>query len=321
MRALVISGGGSKGAYAGGVAEHLIRVQKNKYDLFVGTSTGSLLLTHLAIGKIDKLHDLYTGVSQKNIFSRNPFVIRRKGNREYVGINYFNTIIQFIRRRRTFGESENLKKLINRNVSREEFQKARTSAQDIVVTVSNLSKGIVEYKSIQEYNYEEFCDWIWISCNFVPFMSLAKRKGSEYADGGFGALVPIREAIRRGATSVDAIILKSESLDRRQALGKNPFSLMMSLFQFMSNQIENNNVIEGDLAAQLKDVKLNLYYTPSKLIENSLIFDKTLMKNWWQQGFDYASQRAQEKREVTTVGKWIEFLRKRNPFRSNEEQE
>src|SRR5699024_8122029 len=143
MRALVISGGGSKGAYAGGVAEHLIRVQKNKYDLFVGTSTGSLLLTHLAIGKIDKLHDLYTGVSQKNIFSRNPFVIRRKGNREYVGINYFNTIIQFIRRRRTFGESENLKKLINRNVSREEFQKARTSAQDIVVTVSNLSKGIV----------------------------------------------------------------------------------------------------------------------------------------------------------------------------------
>ena len=35
MRALVISGGGSKGAFAGGVAEHLIRVQKKKYDLFL----------------------------------------------------------------------------------------------------------------------------------------------------------------------------------------------------------------------------------------------------------------------------------------------
>lgn len=124
MRALVISGGGSKGAYAGGVAEHLIRVQKNKYDLFVGTSTGSLLLTHLAISKIDKLHDLYTGVSQKDIFSRNPFTIKKRGNREYVGINYFNTIVQFLRHRRTFGESGNLKKLINRNISREEFEQA-----------------------------------------------------------------------------------------------------------------------------------------------------------------------------------------------------
>lgn len=321
MRALVISGGGSKGAYAGGVAEHLIRVQKNKYDLFIGTSTGSLLLTHLAIGEIDKLHKLYTGVNQKNIFSRNPFRIKRKGNREYVGINYINTIIQFIRRRRTFGESENLKKLINGNLSREEFRLAREQAKDIVVTVSNLTKGVVEYKSIQKYSYEEFCDWIWISCNFVPFMSLATRRGSEYADGGFGALVPIREAIRRGATSIDAIILKSENLDRRQALGQNPFSLMMSLFQFMSNQIENNNVIEGDLAAKLKDVKLNLYYTPSKLIENSLIFDKKLMKNWWQQGFDYASQRAEEKQGSTTVGKWIEFLRRQNPFRGRSEQE
>ncbi|MDA8758559.1 patatin-like phospholipase family protein, partial [Flavobacteriaceae bacterium] len=44
MRALVISGGGSKGAFAGGVAEHLIRVKKKKYDLFLGCSTGSLLI-------------------------------------------------------------------------------------------------------------------------------------------------------------------------------------------------------------------------------------------------------------------------------------
>lgn len=314
MRALVISGGGSKGAYAGGVAEHLIRIQKKKYDLFVGTSTGSLLLTHLALGKIDKLHRLYTEVNQKSIFNRNPFVIKKKGNREYVGINYFNTLLQFIKRKRTFGESENLKKLINSNLLKEEFERARIETSDIVIAVSNLTKGVVEYKSIQQCSYEEFCDWIWISCNFVPFMSLATRMGNEYADGGFGALVPIREAIRRGATQVDAIILKSESLDRRQVLGKNPFSLMMSLFQFMSNQIESNNVIEADLVAQLENVEINMYYTPSKLIENSLIFDQTLMKNWWKQGFEYASKRVVEKQDPTIVQKWIEFLKSKNPF-------
>jgi len=38
VRALVISGGGSKGAYAGGIAEYLICEAGKKYDIFVGTS-------------------------------------------------------------------------------------------------------------------------------------------------------------------------------------------------------------------------------------------------------------------------------------------
>jgi len=44
MRALVISGGGSKGAFAGGVAQYLIEEEKRNYDLFLGTSTGSLFV-------------------------------------------------------------------------------------------------------------------------------------------------------------------------------------------------------------------------------------------------------------------------------------
>jgi predicted patatin/cPLA2 family phospholipase len=36
MKALVISGGGSKGAFAGGIAEYLIRDCCISYELFVG---------------------------------------------------------------------------------------------------------------------------------------------------------------------------------------------------------------------------------------------------------------------------------------------
>ena len=39
MRALVISGGGSKGAFAGGIAQYLMEEEKRCYDLFLGTST------------------------------------------------------------------------------------------------------------------------------------------------------------------------------------------------------------------------------------------------------------------------------------------
>ena len=65
MRALVISGGGSKGAFAGGVAQYLIEEKKHEYDIFLGTSTGSLLITHLALKNIQKVKYNFTHVTQK----------------------------------------------------------------------------------------------------------------------------------------------------------------------------------------------------------------------------------------------------------------
>ncbi|EGV42727.1 patatin-like phospholipase family protein [Bizionia argentinensis JUB59] len=294
MRALVISGGGSKGAYAGGVAKYLKENEGRTYDMYLGTSTGSLLIPHLAVNNIPKLYDMYTNVQQHDIFSVSPFIQRKKGDREYVSIDFVNSLWQFIRRKRTFGESKALKRHIKRNFTKEEYDKIRKDDIEVVVTVSNLSKNSVEYKSIKDYSYDEFCNWIWISCNYIPFMSIAKVNGFEYADGGLGCVVPIREAINRGATEVDAIILEAENIEHQKVLGKNPFSLMINLFGHLLNQVERNDIIIGKLAAKNRGVKLNLYYTPSSLTENSLIFSKRLMTKWWQQGYDYAEERHQK---------------------------
>ncbi|WP_397362400.1 patatin family protein [Olleya sp. R77988] len=301
MKALVISGGGSKGAFAGGVAQYLMEQEGKDYDLFLGTSTGSLLIQHLAANDIGKLYDIYTHVNQKTIFSINPFVLKKKGDREYVSINYFNTILQFIKRKRTFGESKNLKKHIRENFTKAEYDKIKATKEDVVVTVTNLSKNKVEYKSINDYSYEEFCEWIWISCNYIPFMSLATKDGYEYADGGLSCVIPIREAILRGATEVDAIILESEILEHNKVLGKNPFSLMMSLFGHLLDQVERGDVAIGKLAAKHRDVKLNLYYTPTKLTENALIFNKKLMEGWWLQGYLYAQDKYDSKDEFRST--------------------
>lgn len=288
MKALVISGGGSKGAYAGGVAQYLIEEEGKQYDMFLGTSTGSLLIQHLATNNINKLYTLFTNVKQKHIFSINPFVVRKKGNREFVSINFLSSLLQFIKMKRTFGESKALKRNIKRNFTREEYNLIKKNHEDVVVTVSNLSLNKVEYKSINDFSYEEYCEWIWISCNYVPFMSLAIKDGYEYADGGLGCVIPIREAILRGATEIDAIVLESEGLQQQKVLGKNPFSLMISLFGHLLDQVEKHDITIGKLAAKNRGVKLNLYYTPSKLTENSLIFNKKLMVSWWKQGYNYA---------------------------------
>jgi predicted patatin/cPLA2 family phospholipase len=293
MKALVISGGGSKGAYAGGVAQYLMQEEGKDYNMFLGTSTGGLLVPHLAAGKIDKIRKVYTDVNQRNIFSVNPFIIRKKGNREYVSIDFLNSLWQFIKMKRTFGESKALRRYIKKHFNIEEYNLIKTTKHDVVVTVSNLSKNRVEYKSIKDFSYDEFCDWIWISCNYIPFMSLVKKNDFEYADGGLGCVVPIREAILRGATEIDAIVLESESMEYNKVLGKNPFSLMINLFGHLSDQVERNDITIGKLAAKNKGVKLNLYYTPSKLTENSLIFNKKLMSSWWEQGYNYAKEKCE----------------------------
>jgi len=290
-RALVISGGGSKGAFAGGVAQYLMEENKKEYDFFVGTSTGSLMVSHLALGKIDALKKLYTSVNQKAIFSNNPFVVKKVHGEKVITINHLNTLWNLINGRKTFGESKNLRKLIRRNITEEMFLEILKSDKEVVITVSNLSANRIEYKTLSECTYADFVDWIWASCNYIPFMSLLEKDGCQYADGGFGCLVPIREAILRGAKEVDAIILETEVTQINRLKSKNPFSLLFDVFDFMLEHVERHNITIGKLSAKHHDVKLNLYYTPTVLTTNSLVFDKKLMTKWWQSGFNHAKSK------------------------------
>ncbi|MGX1930000.1 patatin-like phospholipase family protein [Flagellimonas sp. 2504JD4-2] len=294
MRALVISGGGSKGAFAGGVAQFLIQEAQHEYDLFVGTSTGSLLISHLALNKLDKIKEIYSSVNQSSIFNNCPFIIKKKHGVEVIAINHWNVVKNFIRGKKTFGESENLRKLIRRSITPKEFEELKQGQTDVVVTVSNLSLNQVEYKSINDCTYDEFCDWIWISSNYTPFMSLAKRNGCEYADGGLGSLVPIEEAVRRGATEVDVVVLHTEVNYLNRMPARNPFELMTTIFSFMLDRIENQNIRIGKLVANQKDAIINFYYTPTVLTTNSLIFNKERMTLWWKRGYLYAKNKNEE---------------------------
>ncbi|MAU14559.1 MAG: patatin [Muricauda sp.] len=294
MRALVISGGGSKGAFAGGVAQFLIEEARHDYDLFVGTSTGSLLISHLALNKLDKIKNIYSSVNQESIFNNCPFIIKKKYGVETIAINHWNVVKNFIKGKKTFGESENLRKLIRKSITVEEFDQLKESKMDVVVTVSNLSLNQVEYKSINDCTYDEFCDWIWISSNYTPFMSLVKKNGCEYADGGLGTLVPIEEAINRGATEVDVVVLHTEVNHLNRMSSKNPFDLITTIFGFMLDRIENQNIRIGKFVANQKDAIINFYYTPTVLTTNSLIFNKERMTLWWKRGYLYAKNKNEE---------------------------
>jgi predicted patatin/cPLA2 family phospholipase len=291
-KALVISGGGSKGAFAGGIAQYLIEESKQTYDVLFGTSTGSLLISHLAALRIPEIKHAFTHVTQASIFCNNPFIVKQKGKLFKTRINHFNVVKNFIKGRKTFGESTNLRHLIEQKITPTIFQEIKSSQKEVVVCVSNFTLNTIEYKTLSECSYSDFLDWIWVSCNYVPFMSLVIKNKFEYADGGFGCIIAIEEAIRRGATHVDAIMLSTEVQQLNRMRSRNAFDLLLSTLDFMGDQIMEDNILVGKLYAQEKNVQLRIFHTPRVLTTNSLIFDQDEMERWWQEGWEYAQKEA-----------------------------
>ncbi len=289
VKALVISGGGNKGAFAGGIAEYLIEHKKRDYDLFLGTSTGSLLLPLLSVGKVQKIRNVFINTTQKSIFKSSPFIIsKNKYGLTSARMNHLNIVKMFLKGKKTLGDSRNLLHLIRNNFLPEDFEALRKSEKKVLVTVANLTRNKVEYKLSEECNYDDFCEWVWISANLAPYMSLVEKDNCEYADGGFGNYLPIKKAIEMGATDIDAIILKTSENLVNNIPGKNVLDIFLRLFGYMINQIAVNDIEMAKILCEKEKVRINYYYIPYVLTDNPLIFDSAQMRNWWHDGFEYA---------------------------------
>jgi len=75
---------------------------------------------------------------------------------------------------------------------------------------------------------------------------------------------------------------------------RNPFSLLTNMFAFMLDRIEHQNIRIGRFVASHNNAIINFYFTPTILTTNSLIFDKQMMLEWWQSGFDFAKYKNKE---------------------------
>jgi len=290
MKALVISGGGSKGAWAGGLIEYLSREKGMEWDILIGTSTGSLLIPCIAIKAWDDVKHSYTTCSQHDIFSNCPFVLRREGDKVRAAFNHFSILWQFLMRRKTLGESKRLRELIGRTFTRDKWREMKASHKIIIVPVANLTTNRIEYKYARDYGYEEFCDWVWIACNMVPFMSLVVKNGIEYGDGGFGNPIPVQEAINLGATEIDVVVLQPRHRALISPPSTNAFVLLLKTYNFMQHQLSRDDISVSLAEARHSGTKIRLIHTPEELTDNSFIFDPNQMTQWWRMGYEHSAK-------------------------------
>ncbi|MEK6829399.1 MAG: patatin-like phospholipase family protein [Nanoarchaeota archaeon] len=292
-RALVLSGGGSKGAWAGGVIQHLIEDQKRDYDLYVGTSTGSLLAPLTSIRELSLLKKGYTSITSEDIFSVNPF----KKNGDIKLWNAFKRIVAF---KNTLGETHNLRELIKKHFQEKHFERLYKSDKEVIAVVANLTDKKPEFKSSNNCKYEDFIDWLWASCNAPIFTSIVEKDDCQYADGAIFHHIPIQVAIDNGATDVDVIVLSPEGFGvvKRSRI-KNLLQYFFRLMDITQRKVAKDNVDLSRLNSCDREITINIYYTPYNLTENSLVFDKEQMTKWWDEGYINAKSGCVKKYKIT----------------------
>lgn len=331
IRSLVISGGGSKGAFAGGIVDYLTTVQNKEYELYVASSTGTLVQLIASTGNIPNLKTGYTTVNSDDIWKTNPFKVKQNHNGKVkVGLKWWIVFLNITPRIKiktkskfpwfkvykeaggiSFGDSSNLGNLIRKFMSKKEYLRVKEELnKELIVCVLNATHKQIEYKSSNNWGYEDFCDWTQASCSAYPFMSPVIKNNLQYIDGGILETVPIQEAINRGATEIDVIILKEESPKFEVEYIRNVFQGILSEIDMMHSEIGKNDIQIGKLKALSKgdDVKLNFYYTPRKLTNNSLIFNKEIMSEWWDEGYQYAKNK-EFKSYLLSKGKKAKLLK------------
>lgn len=207
--ALVISGGGSKGAFAVGAVKFLAEHHPDiNFEVLVGTSTGSLIVPMAALGEISLLEQLYTTVKTEDIILG--------GN---IGARFIDAISIF--------DAKPLSHLIEKFYNDETSQKIFTLNKQvfIITTCLQTSRSVIfstqdppiitDYEIMKVKNGNEFRRSILASaCQPVFMQPIEVHQGSlpvrQYVDGGVLEYIGIQLAIDAGAEEVFAIALSPE---------------------------------------------------------------------------------------------------------------
>ena len=245
-RALVVSGGGSKGAFAVGVIKQLHEIFPTlSFDIFVGTSTGSLIVPLAAIDELALLEEIYTTQSEGTIVRK-----LRIGDR-------LNTDSIF--------DANPLWNLVNKHFTDDRYNALVASGKKLYINTTCLQTEDLtvftnddaatsndRYAVRQIVNSDHFRRSIMASaCQpvFMPTIQVNKNlpsnseKDFQYVDGGVREYAGVEMAIDAGATEIFTILLSSSVNDVANKQYSDLFSLLERTMDIFITDVSKNDLI------------------------------------------------------------------------------
>ena len=229
--ALVVSGGGSRGAFAVGVIEVLWE-KGWKFDIISGTSTGSLIASLATIDDIDELVKIYTSVRTKDI-------IRLNWRRLFHDAIYDTKPLEKLIRKTMKGPRYAALMLspVRTLLCRVGFQSGRV--------IYGSQKGFVgAYTDVEAWgNFEGYVKALLASTN-EPTLMPPVRVGVETCfDGGVREVVPFRVVKALGAEKV--VVIVNGPVEAAPSM--DPFTHLLKIgpraIDLMTTEIGNDDLV------------------------------------------------------------------------------
>lgn len=297
-RMLVVSGGGCRGAWGAGLAKRLSE-KHGVYNVAFGTSTGSLMIPLILLDRFEELETGYTTVTSKEIFDVNPFT--KKGE-----LNLLNALFRIVTGKATLGETNNLRKLIDRFLVDDYFGELRDKGKVFGIGVVDLKTGEKAIKLSTDFRSPvEIKNWIWASCNQPFLMTYYPSKKHRdpnpavkgfFVDGGLRETVPLSDALKyamndSSVKNIDVIV--NEPMRPVFNEHDNPTTILKSLKR--TTDIWRSEVINNDVLLATQDscsgpekIHISIHYFPTQMYRdnaNDLLFDSLRMTAMWNAGY------------------------------------
>ncbi|RPD38922.1 patatin-like phospholipase family protein [Chitinophaga barathri] len=239
--ALVISGGGSKGAFAVGVLKYMAATPKIQFDTICGTSTGSLIAPLAALGEINLLEKLYTTHVTSDIVVTGNVIARFAGKDTY-----------------SLFDAQPLSLLIKKTFTDQMYKDILDSGKSLYFTTVCLQTGRITYftnsdlpLTSSEYDVIRIQDastfrraMFASSCQpvFMPPYQVIENQPRQYVDGGLREYAPVDLAIDNGATEIYAILLTPENPAEDNQHFKSPFEILQQTMDWFTMDVAVNDL-------------------------------------------------------------------------------
>lgn len=265
MRALVLSGGGSNGAYHVGAIQALLD-ESNPYDLYCGVSVGALVAAHMSqypdgeeINAVEELADMFLNIETRDIYK--PW--------------FFFGKLQSLFRKSLYN-SKPLTKLVRKN-----FLPWRTLEANKKLSVGAVSLSSGNYRVFTE---AEDCivKAVVASASFPIMFSPVDIDDQMWSDGGVREITPVDAAIARGATEIDFIICTPPSIEQNKAPGST-ISVAMRTLEVLMDEIVQTDV--DNLTRMYPGIKFRAWRNKSDIVEDSLQFNTDEAQELYLHGY------------------------------------
>lgn len=202
MKALVLSGGGSKGSYQIGVWKAL-RELNIKYDIITGTSVGALNGAIMVQNEYRKAINIWKKINLKVLF----------GEDAIESTNNFEIYKMYSKHFLKYGgmDVKDLEDLIEHSLNPKKFYSSKINYGLTTYNLTNKKPTEIQKKDIDQ---DLLADYLMASSSCFPAFKKKDIEGEKHIDGGYHDNLPINLAIDMGATEIIAVDLSAPGLKK-----------------------------------------------------------------------------------------------------------